>query len=67
MSNSKMAGINSNLFEELDDADLMAVTGGGGGGSLLSNVGGAVTKPGNESHPTSSTVVFLGDTAIRFG
>ncbi|MGI2904409.1 solute carrier family 23 protein [Tolypothrix sp. VBCCA 56010] len=55
MSNSKMAGIQSNLFEELDDADLMAVV----GGSVLSNVGDTVTKPGNDSQPTSSAIELV--------
>ncbi|MEG4392453.1 hypothetical protein [Microcoleus sp. BROC3] len=63
MSNIEIAGIQSNLIEELDDADLMAVV----GGSLLSNVGGIATGPGNDSQPTSSTVVFLGNTVAGLG
>ncbi len=59
MSKIEIAGIQSNLFEELDDADLMAVV----GGSLLSDVGGTVTGPGNESRPTSSAIALLGDIA----
>lgn len=55
MSNIKIAGFQSNLFEELNDADLEAVI----GGNVLSDVGGTVTGPGNESHPTSSLVVLV--------
>lgn len=59
MSNIEIAGFQSNLIEELDDADLMAVV----GGSLLSDVGGIATGPGNESRPTSSAIALLGDIA----
>lgn len=68
MSNIEITGIQSNLIEELDDADLMAVVGGiVNTGTLLSNVGGIATGPGNDSQPTSSTVVFLGDTVAGLG
>lgn len=63
MSKIEIAGFQSNLVEELDDADLVAVV----GGSLLSDVGGTVTKPGNDSHPTSSGVVLVGNTVSSVG
>jgi hypothetical protein len=41
MANIKIAGFQSNLFEELNDADLVAVTGGSNGGTVGGLVGGA--------------------------
>jgi hypothetical protein len=61
MSNIKTAGFQSNLFEELNDADLVAVTGGGLLDGTLSNLGGTLTGPGNDSRPTSSAIALLGD------
>ena len=63
MSKIEIAGIQSNLSEELDDADLMAVVGGG----LVDNVTGTVANSGNNSTPTSSGIKLVGDTVSAAG
>ena len=66
MSNIEIAGFQSNLFEELDDADLMAVTGGIVGG-LASNLTGAISDSGNKGTPTSAGIEYLGKTVSGAG
>ena len=56
MSNIKMAGFQSNLFEELDDADLVAVTGGGVVGTAVNGVTSANNAIGNGGRPTSGAL-----------
>ncbi|MBD2605900.1 hypothetical protein H6G81_15575 [Scytonema hofmannii FACHB-248] len=56
MSNIKIAGFQSNLFEELNDADLVAVTGGGLLGGLLGTVTDFNNTVGNGGRPTTGTV-----------
>lgn len=71
MSNIKIAGFQSNLFEELNDADLMAVVGGGGTdivGGLASNLTGTVAGAGNAGTPTSTLVgEVIGGTVTTTG
>ncbi len=70
MSNIKMAAFQSNLFEELDDADLVAVTGGTGGGTVDAAIG-TVTDTnsalGNGARPTSGAVILGGQTLVNAG
>ncbi|MEG4939774.1 hypothetical protein [Microcoleus sp. F4-D5] len=67
MSNIQIAGFQSNLIEELDDADLMAVVGGGIVGDLASNLTGAISDSGNQGTPTSATIQFAGNTVSGAG
>ena len=67
MSNIKIAGFQSNLFEELDDADLMAVVGGGVTDTLLNGVASANEAIGNGGRPTSGALTLVGNTAIAGG
>ncbi len=63
MSNIKMAGFQSNLFEELDDADLVAVTGGTSTvGTLVGTVTSANNAIGNGGRPTTGAVGLGVDT-----
>jgi broad specificity phosphatase PhoE len=62
MSNIKMAGFQSNLFEELDDADLVAVTGGGTLDILLGTATGANNAIGNGGRPTTGAVTLVSNT-----
>lgn len=68
MSNIKMAAFQSNLFEELDDADLVAVT---GGTSTLDAATGTVTGTnsalGNGAQPTSGGVKLVGGILVDTG
>ena len=67
MSNIKMAGIQSNLFQELDDTDLVAVTGGGIVDALTGTVTDTNSALGNGAQPTSGAVILLGTTAVNAG
>ncbi|MEG4810394.1 hypothetical protein QUA82_22040 [Microcoleus sp. F8-D3] len=62
MSNIEIAGFQSNLIEELDDADLMAVTGGGLLDGLLGTVTGANNAIGNGGTPTTGAVGLVSNT-----
>lgn len=67
MSNIKIAGFQSNLFEELDDADLVAVTGGGVVDTLVGGVAAANEGIGNGGRPTTGALNLVGDTLIASG
>ncbi len=68
MSNIKMAGFQSNLFEELDDADLVAVTGGTSTvDALTGTVTGTNSALGNGAQPTSGAVILAGTTLVNAG
>ncbi|MFE1745002.1 hypothetical protein [Coleofasciculus sp. H7-2] len=67
MSNIKTAGFQSNLFEELNDADSAAVTGGGIVGDAVGTVTDTNSALGNGGRPTSGAVILLGTTAVNAG
>jgi hypothetical protein len=67
MSNIKMAAFQSNLFEELDDADLVAVTGGGTVGNATGTVTDTNSALGNGAQPTSGAVILAGTTLVNAG
>ena len=70
MSNIKMAGFQSNLFEELNDADLVAVTGGTGGGTVDAATGTVTATNsalGNGAQPTSGGIKLVGGILVDTG
>ena|SRR6476620_7855270 len=70
MSNIEIAGFQSNLIEELDDTDLMAVVGGSGSdlvGGLVTGVADANNAIGNGGRPTSGALTLLGTTLVNTG
>lgn len=56
-----------NLFEELSDADLMAVVGGGLLDGLLGGVADANNAIGNGGTPTTGTVAVVAGTVTALG
>ncbi|MBW4627831.1 MAG: hypothetical protein KME49_20575 [Brasilonema octagenarum HA4186-MV1] len=67
MSNLKIAGFQSNLVEELDDADLMSVVGGNLVGGLVTGVADANNAIGNGGRPTTGAVGLVANTLIGTG
>ncbi|MBD2771263.1 hypothetical protein [Iningainema tapete] len=67
MSNTKIAGFQSNLFEELDDADLQTVRGGQLVGDLLGTVTSTNSALGNGGRPTSGGALLVGTTLVNTG
>lgn len=67
MSNIRIAGFQSNLFEELNDADLVAVTGGGLVGTVVGGVADANEGIGNGGRPTTGALTLAGTTLINTG
>lgn len=56
-----------NLFEELSDADLMAVVGGDLTGTVLGGVADANNGIGNGGTPTTGLLHLVGDTLTAAG
>jgi len=67
MSNIEIAGFQSNLIEELDDADLMAVTGGGLVDGLVTGAADANNAIGNGGRPTTGALTLVGTTLLNTG
>lgn len=75
MSNIEIAAFQSNLIEELDDAelddaDLMAVVGGSGSGlvsGLATGVSDANNAIGNGGRPTSGLLTLVGNGLVDAG